>query len=199
MHRDPFEKFGEWLKEARRTHRREPTACSLATVDPDGAPSNRMVLLKGFDERGFVFYTNLESRKCLGLPRDPRASLCFFWLPWLVLGIPVYRQVRIEGPLALVSGAEADAYFATRPRGSQIGAWASPQSRVIPGRRELEAQVKEFERRFAGQQVPRPPYWSGYRLEPARIEFWTSRISRLHDRELYVRDGDGWRVEILAP
>jgi pyridoxamine 5'-phosphate oxidase len=199
MTTDPFEKFAEWMKRARRVHRREPTACTLATVGPDGQPSSRMVLLKGADSRGFVFYTNYESRKAGDLERDPRAALCFFWLPWLVLGIPVYRQVRVEGRCERVPDAESDAYFASRPRGSQIGAWASPQSKVISGRAELEKLVKEFERKFSGQKVPRPPYWGGYRLVPARIEFWTSRISRLHDRELYLRDGDGWRVEVLAP
>jgi pyridoxamine 5'-phosphate oxidase len=199
---DPIEKFAEWMRRARRVHRREPTACSLATVGPDGMPSNRMVLLKGFDRREFVFYTNLESRKSTDLLGDPRASLCFFWLPWLPwwLGaFPTYRQVRVEGRCEPVPDLEADAYFATRPRGSQLGAWASPQSKVISGRAQLEGLVKDFERRFSGQPVPRPPYWSGYRLVPGRIEFWTSRISRLHDRELYTRDGDGWRVEVLAP
>jgi pyridoxamine 5'-phosphate oxidase len=199
---DPIERFAEWLKRARRTHRREPTAASLATVGPDGAPSNRMVLLKGFGPGGFVFYSNTRSRKSLDLARDPRASLCFFWLPWLpwwMGSFPTYRQVRIEGRCELVPDAEADAYFATRERGSQIGAWASPQSEVISGRPELERRVKEFEKKFAGQKVPRPPYWSGSRLVPERIEFWTSRLNRLHERELYTREGDGWRVEVLAP
>ena len=196
---DPFVKFRGWLLWARRVHRREYTAAALATVGLDGAPDVRMVLLKGFDTRGFVFYTNLESRKAQQLAADPRASLCFFWNPVFFFKLPKYHQVRVDGRCSLVSEAEADAYFATRARGSQIGAWASPQSRVIATRAELEAQFREFERKFAGQKVPRPPYWSGYRLAAERIEFWTSRLNRLHDRELYTRQGDGWKVEVLAP
>ena len=191
---DPIALFAEWLADAERMPREripEPTAFALGTVGADGQPSVRMLLLKGVDQGGFVFYTNLESRKGRELSANDRAAMTFHWPA-------MERQVRIEGRVRRVSDAEADAYFATRVRGSQIGAWASAQSRQMPPG-VLDARVAEFERRFAGQQVPRPPYWSGFRLVPAAIEFWSGKPNRLHDRQLFVRDGDAWRVQTLYP
>lgn len=168
---------------------------ALATADAQGRPSVRMVLLKGFDRAGFVFFTNLESRKAVDLAGNPRAALCFHWTPMEV-------QVRVEGAVTPVSEEEADAYFATRPKGSQIGAWASRQSRPLPVRQQLEDRVVELQARFENAVIPRPPFWSGYRVAPERIEFWSGRPSRLHDREVYHLDQtaeDGWRVERLYP
>lgn len=170
----------------------DPNAMSVATVGADGQPSNRVLLLKSFDEHGFVFYTNFEGRKGRELLAHPKAALCFYWPP---LG----AQVRIEGSVVQVSDAEADAYFASRPRGSQLGAWASQQSRPISEDGDLERRLAETEQRFEGQDVPRPPYWSGFRVIPHQIEFWHNRPSRLHDRQRYLRDGDRWRVESLYP
>jgi pyridoxamine 5'-phosphate oxidase len=170
----------------------EPTAFALATASPEGRPSIRMLLLKHADHDGFVFYTNLESRKARELAANRRAALNFHWAP-------LERQVRVEGVVSPVSDDEADAYFATRPRGSQIGAWASRQSRPIEREGELEARVAEFEQRFAGKTVPRPPHWSGFRLLPDAIEFWYGKPSRLHERFLYTRNGDAWRVQTLYP
>jgi pyridoxamine 5'-phosphate oxidase len=170
----------------------EPTAFALATVNEDGQPSVRMLLLKEVDDRGFVFYTNLESRKGGELAKNRRAAMNFHWAP-------LERQVRIEGRVTLVSDDEADAYFATRERGSQIGAWASRQSRPMERAGDLDVRVAEIEKRFEGRDVPRPPFWSGFRLVPAAIEFWAGKPSRLHDRQLYTREGDGWRVAILYP
>jgi pyridoxamine 5'-phosphate oxidase len=192
---DPIDRFGELLERARQTELPEPTAMALATADASGRPSVRMVLLKGFDREGFVFFTNLESRKAGDMAANPRAALCFHWQPLEV-------QVRVEGSIAPVADAEADAYFDSRPHGSQIGAWASRQSRPLPARQELEERILEFEARFAGAPVPRPAFWSGYRLAPERIEFWSGRPSRLHDREVYHADPaaeSGWRVERLYP
>lgn len=190
---DPLALFSEWLGAARAARLPEPGSMTLATVDERGAPSARVVLLKGLDERGFTFYTNHASRKARELEHDPRAALCFLWKP-------LERQVRVEGHVARISGAESDAYFASRPRDSQLGAWASPQSRALTGRAELEARLAEVSSRFADAPVPRPDFWGGYRLRPARIEFWHGRRCRLHDRLVYSRTGDGpWSLARLAP
>jgi pyridoxamine 5'-phosphate oxidase len=192
---DPIERFRALLAEAEaidRTLLPEPTAMMLATVGDDGRPSLRVVLLKGVDERGFVFYTNYESRKGRELLAQPQAALCFHWQP-------LERQVRIEGDVEPVAPEEADAYFATRARLSQIGAWASRQSRPLASDAELDERVHEMEERFAGGAVPRPPYWSGFRVLPRRIEFWRNRAFRLHERLVYERDGESWRVTRLYP
>jgi pyridoxamine 5'-phosphate oxidase len=190
---DPLVVFREWFDYAVAQEVPEPTAMALGTVDEQGQPSVRMVLLKGYDEHGLVFYTNYESRKGRELERHPRAALTFFW-PTL------HRQIRVEGPVSRVSSEESDLYFASRDRGSRIGAWASAQSVVIRGRSELELRVQQAEARFAGQdEVPRPWYWGGYRLAPERWEFWQGRRSRLHDRILYRRDRETWRRERLSP
>lgn len=188
----PIEHFRKLFAQARESEAHDATAATLATATPDGRPSARVVLLKEADERGFVVYTNLGSRKARELDANPRAALCFFWpaLGW---------QVRVEGAVERVRDAEADAYFATRPRGSQLGAWASRQSEPLAAREELLARFREAESRFADAEVPRPELWGGYRLVPERIEFWEGRDDRLHVRTLYVRDGDGWRHESLYP
>lgn len=189
---DPFERFGKLLEDAKRVIPVDPNAMVLATVGEDGRPAARVVLLKGFDRRGFVFFTNLESRKGHDLAAHPFAALCFHWRP-------LEQQVRIEGAIERVTDAEADAYFASRARGSQVGAWASKQSQPLASREELEARVAEVEARFAGEDVPRPPFWSGYRVKPDRIEFWTGKPSRLHERERYLHQGDTWTVTRLYP
>lgn len=195
MRGDPIARFQELLAKATRVERTllpEPTAFALATATPDGRPSARMLLLKGVDHRGLVFFTNLESRKGRELADNPRAALCFHWQPLEV-------QVRIEGPSEPVSGAEADEYFASRPRGSQISAWASIQSRPLESEAELRCRVDEIAQRFGDRLVPRPPHWSGIRVVPQRIEFWKNRADRLHERELYTRDGARWVMERLYP
>lgn len=190
---EPFTRFAELYAEAAKAIPVDPNAMVVASVGPDGQPSARVVLLKEFDPRGFVFYTNLESRKGQELVAHPKAALCFHWAP-------LERQVRIEGRVERVTDAEADAYYQSRPRGSQVGAWASLQSRVLPAREELEARVAEVEHRHAGQPtLPRPPHWTGLRVVPHRIELWHARVSRLHVRELYTREGEGWRKELLYP
>jgi pyridoxamine 5'-phosphate oxidase len=188
---EPFAPFQRWLDEAWQG---EPNAHArtLATASAAGRPSARAVLLKGLDERGFVFYTNLESRKSDELLANPHAALCFLWKS-------LNRQVRVEGVVELVTEEEANDYFAGRPRDSQIGAWASDQSKPLAGRAELERRVDEFSRRFAEGEVPRPPFWSGFRLVPQRMEFWQERPYRLHDRLLFLREGTGWRRERLFP
>jgi pyridoxamine 5'-phosphate oxidase len=192
---DPIERFRSLLAEAEAIERSvlpEPTAMMLATVGDDGQPSLRVVLLKSVDERGFVFYTNYESRKGRELLAHPQAALSFHWQP-------LERQVRIEGDAEPVAPEEADAYFATRARLSQIGAWASRQSRPLASDAELDERVGEMEARFAGGAVPRPPHWSGFRIVPRRIEFWRNRAFRLHERLVYERDGESWRVTRLYP
>ena len=190
--RDPVDLFSEWYAGAEDCGLKEPTAVMLATADAEGRPSARMVLLKCYDAAGFVIYTNLESRKGQQLSANPNAALCFHWMP---LG----RQVRIEGPVTLVSDAEADTYFASRARDSQIGAWASSQSAPLKGMLALERQVAKFALKFGVSKVPRPEHWSGFRLVPERIEFWQHRASRLHERLLFERSGEDWTKQRLYP
>ena len=189
---DPHALFETWMKEAETSEPNDPNACAVATVGAGGMPSVRMVLLKGHDERGFVFYTNRESRKAQELAGDPQGALLFHWKS-------LRRQIRIEGAVGLVSDAESDAYFATRGRESRLGAWASDQSRPLDSRATLEARLEAMTRRFEGRGVPRPPNWGGYRVAPERIEFWQDRAHRLHERRLFTREGDGWREGLLYP
>jgi pyridoxamine 5'-phosphate oxidase len=192
MATDPHALFEEWLAEARPTEPNDPVAMALATADAAGRPSVRMVLMKGHDERGFVFYTNLDSRKGGELAGNPQAALLFHWKS-------LRRQVRIEGPVEPVNAAEADAYHATRSRDSQLGAWASDQSRPLDARASFEARYEEIRRRFEGGDVPRPPRWSGWRVVPETIEFWSDRAHRLHERRFFTRAGDGWSEGLLYP
>ena len=189
---DPDALFEEWLTEARLSEPNDPIATALATADAEGRPSVRMVLLKGHDARGFVFYTNLDSRKGRELAANPHAALLFHWKS-------LRRQVRVEGAVEPVSDAEADAYFASRARESQLGAWASDQSRPLDRRETFEARYQEMVARFESGEVPRPPRWSGWRVVPERIEFWSDRAFRLHERRLFTRAGDGWSEGLLYP
>lgn len=193
MEENPVEQFGEWFAEAvERSGLDLPDAACLSTVDGDGYPDGRMVLLKDFDERGFVFYTNFESRKARSLRETPRAALTFYWER-------LRRQVRIQGDVRQVPDEEADVYFATRPRGSRIGAWASRQSDPVEDRAALDRRFEEARKRFAGTEVPRPPFWGGFRIRARALEFWQEGPDRLHDRFRYERTNDGWTRVRLQP
>jgi pyridoxamine 5'-phosphate oxidase len=189
---EPFRLFAEWLEDATKSETNDPNGVALATVDADGLPDVRMVLLKGFDERGFVFYTNFESAKGREILGTMKAAMCFHWKS-------LRRQVRIRGPVEIVSDSEADDYYATRPRGSRIGAWASKQSRPLESRFALEKAVAEYTAKYAIGTIPRPKHWSGFRIIPSSMEFWHDRPFRLHDRVVFTRDGDGWGKTRLYP
>jgi pyridoxamine 5'-phosphate oxidase len=189
---DPLALFDEWFAEARASEPNDPEAMALATAGREGEPSVRMVLLKGYGPDGFVFYTNEQSAKGGQLRENPRAALLFHWKS-------LRRQVRIEGAVERVSDQQSDSYFASRSRDSQLGAWASDQSRPLESRAVFEQRYEEMKRRFDGQSVPRPPHWGGYRVRPERIEFWTDRPHRLHERRLFVRQGDAWTEGLLYP
>ncbi|MFJ2754781.1 pyridoxamine 5'-phosphate oxidase [Nocardioides sp. NPDC087217] len=189
---DPFEQFERWYAEARDAGIVEPNAMVVSTVSPDGAPSSRTVLLKGFSTEGFTFFTNTASRKGSDLAHNPRCAVLFPWHP-------LERQVRIDGLAHELSREDVEAYFSQRPRGSQLGAHASHQSRVVAGREELEAAYERIEAQFDGQPVPVPEEWGGYRVEPEAVEFWQGRPGRMHDRLVYRREGEKWRTERLAP
>jgi pyridoxamine 5'-phosphate oxidase len=188
---DPITEFQNAVERA-KAHQVDTAPVVLATTDTEGRPSARLVLLRGVDARGLVFFTNYTSRKGRELAANPHAALCFHW-------VSLDEQIRIEGSVERVSDEESNAYFASRPRGSQLGAWASEQSQVLPSRETLEERYREIERRFEGRAVDRPPFWGGFRLTPVRIEFWYGRPDRLHDRVVYTRDGSAWRIDRLYP
>ncbi|HEX5037261.1 MAG TPA: pyridoxamine 5'-phosphate oxidase [bacterium] len=192
MDRNPIRQFQLWFREAAASGIPLPEAACLSTVGPKGSPEGRMILLKGADAKGFVFYTNLKSAKASSLRKRPQAALTFYWEKFR-------RQVRVSGKVTAVSKAEADAYFRSRPRESRLGAWASDQSAVLDSRETLERRFDEFERKFEGKDVPRPPFWSGFRIVPDAVEFWIERPRRLHDRFLYRRKGSKWTVARLFP
>lgn len=189
---EPYLLFARWLEDATKSEPNDPNATALATVDPDGMPNVRMVLLKGFDQDGFVFYTNYESAKGQEILSSMKAAMCFHWKS-------LRRQVRVRGNVEKVSDAEADAYYASRPRGSRIGAWASAQSRPLEGRFALEKAVAEYTARYAIGEIPRPPHWSGFRIKPTAIEFWHDRAFRLHDRVRFEAEGANWTKTRLYP
>ena len=189
---EPYSLFGAWLADAEKSEPNDPNAVALATVDPAGLPNVRMVLLKGFDERGFVFYTNFESQKGQEILSSHKAAMCFHWKS-------LRRQVRIRGDVEVVTEEEADAYYATRPRGSRIGAWASKQSRPLEGRFALEKAVAEYTARYSIGEIPRPAHWSGFRIKPVSLEFWHDRPFRLHDRMEFRRADDGWQKVRMYP
>jgi pyridoxamine 5'-phosphate oxidase len=190
---NPILQFSKWWDEAMKSEIDEVNAFTLATASPEGKPSARIVLLKGFDARGFVFFTNYESNKGILIANNPNASMVFFWKE-------LQRQVRIDGIVEKTSAAESDAYFTTRPAGSRIGAWASPQSKVVNAREELENKFSDYELKFSEKNIPRPPFWGGYRIQPQLIEFWQGRQNRLHDRIQYrLQKDNSWKIERLAP
>ena len=192
MNPDPIVQFDTWFEKVIDANLHEPNAMILATATEEGLPSVRTVLLKGYDGRGFVFYTNYEGRKARELEANPACALLFYWGE-------LERQVRVEGRAGRIPGEESDAYFASRPRGSRLGAWASEQSRPVTNRNVLEERARALEKEYEGREIPRPPFWGGYRVEPYAIEFWQGRENRLHDRISYRRENGGWRLERLQP
>jgi pyridoxamine 5'-phosphate oxidase len=193
LEKNPFTQFARWFEEAKAAQPQMPEAMTVSTCGNDGIVSSRVCLLKGFDERGFVFYTNYNSRKGSQISENPRVALCFYWAV-------LERQIRIEGAAVKTTAEEADAYFATRPRGSQLGAWASSQSAVIPDRGDLELRAREMEQNYRDRPVPRPPHWGGFRVIPLEFEFWQGRADRLHDRFAYrLREPKDWIIERLSP
>jgi pyridoxamine 5'-phosphate oxidase len=189
---NPFVQFQQWFEQAVKAELPEPNAMALATATPDGRPSVRMVLLKGFDERGFVFYTNYEGRKSVELAANPQAAVLFFW-------VELERQVRVEGTVEKTSKQESDEYFKTRPLESRLSAWASKQSSIIPSRGFLEQKMSDLEHRYGNREIPLPPFWGGFRIQPQAFEFWQGRENRLHDRVRYMLQGGVWHIERLSP